>query len=134
MRGGSFRCRSERLSQGIPKASRLTDDSQKINPPRHYMLSLAKSYNHHCGKMLTITSVQSCCHQEKFDVRTVNRYPIMQGPNFGRSFIVICRLMCLLVGLVFAAPVVLGGEPGKANDLTGVWTQTLPDGHLWLAT
>jgi hypothetical protein len=26
---------------------------------------------------------------------------------------------------VFAAPVVLGGEPGKANDLTGVWTQTL---------
>jgi hypothetical protein len=49
-------------------------------------------------------------------VRTVNRYPIMQGPNFGRAFIVICRLMCLLVGLVFAAPVVLGGEPGKAND------------------
>ena len=59
----------------------------------------------------------------------------MQGPNFGRAFIVICRLMCVLVWLVLAAPVVLGGEPGKANDLTGVWTQTILDnGHLWLAT
>jgi len=58
----------------------------------------------------------------------------MQGPNFGRAFIVICRLMCVLVWLVLAAPVVLGGEPGKANDLTGVWTQTISNGNLWLAT
>ena len=58
----------------------------------------------------------------------------MQVPNFGRAFIVICRLMCVLVWLVLAAPVVLGGEPGKANDLTGVWTQTISNGNLWLAT
>jgi hypothetical protein len=58
---------------------------------------------------------------------------MMQGRNFARPFIVVCRVMSVLVALVFAAPVLFGGEPGKSNDLTGAWTQTISNGHLWLA-
>src|SRR5438105_15750743 len=56
------------------------------------------------------------------------------------------RLLALLLALAVAAPVLLaededhgrdrGHEPGKANDLTGVWTQTndLPSGRKALIT
>jgi hypothetical protein len=50
------------------------------------MLSLPKSYNRHCGKMLTIPSVQSC-DDGKIDERAVDRRSVRQGRDFARRFI-----------------------------------------------
>jgi len=56
----------------------------------------------------------------------------------------VIRYLALLLALVVTTPVLLAEdgnlghdrdhEPGKGNDLTGVWTQTYPDGTLLLVT
>ena len=95
------------------------------------MLFFLKLNRPHCGKMLTVTSVPSC-DSRKFENNTATEHQQVRKRNSGKLLAILCRLIALLLALAVAAPVLLAEEedhePGKGNDLTGVWTQKLIGG------
>jgi hypothetical protein len=84
------------------------------------MLFFLKLNNRHCGKMLTATSVQSC-DDRKCGNNTETKHRQIQEPNPGKAFLLMCRLLALFLALAVASTVVLAGEGGNDNDLTGSW-------------
>ena len=77
------------------------------------MLSFAKLDNRDCGKMLTVTSVQSCDDRKYGNNSAINQRRIReQSPD--TSFTVICRLFALILALAIAPTLVLAeeGDPG----------------------
>jgi hypothetical protein len=62
------------------------------------MLFFLKLNTPHCGKMLTVTSVQNC-DDRKSDDSTAIKHRRMQEPNPGKSFTILCRLLALILVL-----------------------------------
>jgi hypothetical protein len=79
------------------------------------MLFFLKPYNRYRGKMLTVTSVQSC-DDRKSDNDTTAKHRQMQEPKLGEAFTVICRLLCVLVALVVAGPALLAEDRDHDRD------------------
>jgi hypothetical protein len=79
------------------------------------MLFFLKPNNRNCGKMLMVTSVQSC-DDRKSENNTTAKHRQMQEPKLGEAFTVICRLLSVLVALVVAGPTLLAEDRDHDRD------------------
>ena len=79
------------------------------------MLFFLKPNNRNCGKMLMVTSVQSC-DDRKSENKTTAKHRQMQEPKLGKAFTVICRLLSVLVALVVAGPALLAEDGDHDQD------------------
>jgi hypothetical protein len=100
------------------------------------MLFFLKRNSPYCGKMLTVTSVQSCDDRIS-ENNSAAKHRQMQEPNPGKSFTILCRLLALLLALAVGPAAVVAQESDnnqdrdherdQANDPTGAWLVTNTD-------
>jgi hypothetical protein len=89
------------------------------------MLSLLKSYNRHCGKMLMVTPAQSN-NNEKFDRSGATKHRKVRQQNSGK-LLTIVGLLAVLLAIAIVPPVLhaqngdRSNGPDKVNDPTGAW-------------